>query len=82
MREIGAERKRDGAYAWGVFEELATEGRYTETFLIETWLELMHLYERVTNADRQHGGMRAHAAVEQPEITHLVAPRRRSGSSG
>ena len=26
MREIGDERKRDGAYAWGVFEELSTEG--------------------------------------------------------
>ncbi len=35
MREIGSERKRDGAFAWGVFEELAEEGRYTETFLIE-----------------------------------------------
>jgi predicted MFS family arabinose efflux permease len=52
MQEIGAERKRDGAYAWGVFEELAREGRFTETFLIESWLELMHLYERVTGADR------------------------------
>ena len=25
MREIGDERQRDGAYAWGVFEDLATE---------------------------------------------------------
>ena len=78
MQEIGSERKRDGAYAWGVFEELSTEGSYTETFLIESWLELMHLYERVTDADR---GMEEHVRKllqAPPEITHLVAPRRAS----
>jgi hypothetical protein len=36
MQDRGAERKRDGAYAWGVFEELASEGWYTETFLTAT----------------------------------------------
>ena len=52
MEEIGRERKRDGAYAWGIFEDITAEGRFIETFLIESWLELMHSYERVTNADR------------------------------
>ena len=28
-------RRRDGAYAWGVFEDAAQEGRIIETFLIE-----------------------------------------------
>jgi MFS family permease len=76
MREIGAERKRDGAFAWGVFEELAAEGYYTETFLIESWLELMHLYERVTNADRRLEEGVKKLLLKPPEITHLVAPRR------
>ena len=76
MGEIGDERKRDGAYAWGVFEELATPGRYTETFLIESWLELMHLYERVTNADRRMEECVRTFLLDKPEITHLVAPRR------
>jgi MFS family permease len=78
MQEIGAERKRDGAYAWGVFEELATEGRFTETFLIESWLELMHLYERVTDADRSMEEHVRKLLQGPPEITHLVAPRRAS----
>jgi MFS family permease len=78
MQEIGAERKRDGAYAWGVFEELATEGRFTETFLIESWLELMHLYERVTGADRSMEEHVRKLLQGPPEITHLVAPRRAS----
>ena len=76
MREIGDERRRDGAYAWGVFEELAAEGRFTETFLIESWLELMHLYERVTNADRRMEECVRKLLVETPVVTHLVAPRR------
>ena len=76
MREIGSERKRDGAFAWGVFEELAEEGRYTETFLIESWLELMYLYERVTNADRRMEERVRQLLTEPPKITHLVAPKR------
>jgi len=76
MKEIGDERRRDGAFAWGVFEELATEGRYTETFLIESWLELMHLYERVTNADRRMEESVQALLLDKPEISHYVAPRR------
>ena len=76
MREIGSERKRDGAFAWGVFEELAEEGRYTETFLIESWLELMYLYERVTNADRRMEERVRQILTEPPKITHLIAPKR------
>ena len=52
MEEMGHERKRDGAYAWGVFEDATNKERYLETFLIESWLELQHLRERVTKADR------------------------------
>jgi hypothetical protein len=41
-------------------------GRYEEAYLIESWLELMHLRERVTNADR----------VLEDEIREmLIAPR-------
>ena len=79
LREIGLERKRDGAYAWGVFEELSEEGCYTETYLIESWLELMHLHERVTNADRRVEECVSTLLLRSPEITHLIAPRRSSG---
>ena len=52
IEEVGRQRKRDGAYAWGVFENIGSEGSFVEAFLIESWLELMHQRERVTNADR------------------------------
>lgn len=76
MQERGAERRRDGAYAWGVFEDLQEQGAYTETFLIESWLELMHLYQRMTNADRDAEDKVRAMLLGPPEISHLVAPRR------
>jgi hypothetical protein len=49
--ELGHARRRDGAYAWGIYKDVADVGRFVETFTIESWLELMHQHERVTNAD-------------------------------
>jgi MFS family permease len=68
-------RRRDGAYAWGVFEDTAKEGRMLETFLVESWIEHLRQHERVTRADRV-----VQEAVErfdisgEPKITHFVAP--------
>ena len=76
MKEIGLERKRDGAYAWNVFEDSAVAGRIVETFLIQSLLELKHLRARVTNADRRIE-QEAHAYLTEPlKPTFLVAPRR------
>jgi len=51
LEKLGHERRRDGAYAWGVFEDAADEGRMVETFLVESWLEHLRQHERVTNAN-------------------------------
>jgi hypothetical protein len=78
IKDVGRERKRDGAYAWNVFEDVATQNVFTETFLIESWLELMHQHERVTNADAKLEECVRTLLVEAPQITHFVAPRRRT----
>jgi hypothetical protein len=76
IHEIGLERKRDGAYAWGVFEDTQVSGRIVETFLIQSLLELKHLRTRVTMADRMIEEQ-ARAFVKQPpRVTFLVAPKR------
>ena len=71
---LGHERRRDGAYAWGVFEDAAEPGRYLETFLVELWLEHLRQHERVTKADRvmQEGVERFHLNGE-PRVTHFIA---------
>jgi predicted MFS family arabinose efflux permease len=68
-------RRRDGAYAWGVFEDAAEEGRMLETFLVESWMEHLRQHERVTKSDRL-----VQEAVERfdsagtPKVTHFIAP--------
>jgi MFS family permease len=79
IEEMGYERKRDGAFAWGVFEDPVDPGRFVETFLIESWLELRHLRERVTNADRLLEDEVRKLLLEPPKVGFLVAadrPRR------
>jgi predicted MFS family arabinose efflux permease len=76
IHEIGLERKRDGAYAWGVFEDTAVSGRIVETFLIQSLLELKHLRTRVTIADRMIEDQARAFLKEPPKVTFLVAPRR------
>ena len=76
MHEIGRERKRDGAYAWGVFEDTQVAGRIVETFLIQSLLELRHLRTRVTKADRIIEDQTRAFLTEPPKLTILVAPQR------
>ena len=76
MQEIGFERKRDGAFAWNVFEDTGEVGRVVETFLIQSLLELKHLRARVTKAD-QIVEAEAHKYLKEPlKATFLVAPKR------
>jgi predicted MFS family arabinose efflux permease len=74
LARLEHQRRRDGAYAWGVFEDAAEEGRIVETFLVESWMEHLRQHERVTNADRVVqevvDGFHLHGA---PKVTHLVA---------
>jgi MFS family permease len=76
LDELGFERRRDGAFAWGVFEDATEFGRYEETYLIESWLELMHLRERVTNADRLLEDEIREMLTAPPRIEFLIAAER------
>ena len=71
------ERRRDGAYAWGVFEDAADPTRFVETFLVDSWLEHLRQHERVTNADRllqtEIQGFQVDGA---PKVTHMIAAER------
>jgi MFS family permease len=74
LERVAQERRRDGAYAWGVFEDTAEQGRILETFLVESWLEHLRQHERVTNADRVLQETVGRFQTEgTPKITHFVA---------
>jgi hypothetical protein len=74
--ELGYARKRDGAYAWGVYEDVADGGRFIETFSIESWLEVLHQRERATNADEMLRSRIRQLLKEAPRITFGVSPER------
>jgi predicted MFS family arabinose efflux permease len=74
IRALGQQRRRDGAYAWDVFEDAAEEGRFLETFLVASWLEHLRQHQRVTNADRiVQDTIRAFNAAAEPKVTHFIA---------
>jgi MFS family permease len=74
LEQLGYERRRDGAYRWGVFEDAADEGRIVETFLVASWTEHLRQHQRVTNADRlvQECVDRFHLG-DAPKVTHFIA---------
>jgi MFS family permease len=78
MDQLGYERRRNGAYGWGVFEDSASEGRMLETFLVESWLEYLRQRERVTQADRTLQDLvnQFHTEGSEPKITHFVGRER------
>ena len=76
LRELSAERLRDGAYQWGVFEDVAHAGRYVETFLVSSWEEHERQYRRISrdDAEREELVLRFHRGPEAPLVRHWVAP--------
>ena len=76
LDELGEERKRDGAFAWGIFEDMGEFGRFEEGYLIESWVELMRLRERVTKEDLALEEEIRKMLLEPPEIEFLVAAER------
>jgi MFS family permease len=77
LERVAEERYRDGAYSWGAFEDTAEEGRFIETFLVESWLEHLHQHERVTNADKVLQEKLYQFVKKPPVVTHLIAAQRR-----
>lgn len=76
LKKLAHERRRDGAYAWGVFEDSAEEGRFLETFLVESWLEHLRQHQRVTKADRiLQSAVHRYHVEGAPKVTHFIAAR-------
>jgi MFS family permease len=51
MQDLHHARKRDGAFFWCIFSDVAKPNRILETFMTESWLEHLRQHERSTNAD-------------------------------
>lgn len=76
LRGFSQERLRDGAYQWGVYEDVAETGRFVESFLVPSWLEHERQHHRVSRDDAAlQGRVREfHLGAEPPKVDHFVAP--------
>ncbi len=74
LERLGSERRRDGAFEWEVFEDLSREGRFLETFKLDSWVEHLRQHERVTHADREQQELvHQFLPAGMAKVTHLIA---------
>ncbi|WP_051512794.1 MFS transporter [Skermanella stibiiresistens] len=75
LNRLAGERRRDGAYGWGVTEDTADPERIMEWFMVESWAEHLRQHRRVSNADAdlQRETTRYHIGPEKPVVQHFVA---------
>lgn len=75
MKRVESERRRDGAYAWGVAEHTGHPERVIEWFLVESWAEHLRQHQRVSkaDADMQADAVRFHQGPDRPEVHHFLA---------
>jgi MFS family permease len=74
LAHTAGERRRDGAFSWQVFQDIAHPERILETFLVDSWLEHLRQHQRVTKADRSIEERVRGLLREAPRVTHYVAP--------
>ncbi len=75
IRDLERIRRRDGAVTWAVYQDPGRNGRYVESFIVESWLEHLRQHERATVGDRtvQERIRQFHIAGAPPSVTHLIA---------
>ncbi len=73
--DMSSERRRDGAYGWGVTEDSADPEKITEWFMVESWAEHLRQHKRVSNADAdlQSKVLALHSGPEKPVVRHLLS---------
>jgi MFS family permease len=73
LAKLADERRRDGAFDWSVFEDVAQESRFVETFLLDSWLQHLRQHERVSNTDRELQDIVHGFHLDgTPRVTHLI----------
>jgi MFS family permease len=78
VRQLGKQRRRDGAFTWGVYEDTDRPHLFVETFSDESWLAHLRQHERVTTESRSLQ-LRIKACLvknSEPVVTHYLSPEK------
>jgi MFS family permease len=75
LARLAEERRRDGAFSWGITEDAAGPEQLVEWFFIESWVEHMRQHQRVSrhDADLQASVQRFHHGEDPPAVRHFIA---------
>jgi len=84
MRDVRRMRLRNGAVAWGLYQDAESPEVFLETFLEESWLDHLRQHERQTIEDREFSRVAAafHIGSEPPRVMHFIARRAPKRSRG
>jgi hypothetical protein len=72
---FSVERRRDGAYGWGMTEDTADPDKLVEWFMVvESWAEHLRQHRRVSKADAdlQSEVRRFHVGEQGPVVRHFL----------
>lgn len=74
IRSLSRERRRDGAYAWGLSEDAGEPDVLVEWFFIESWAEHLRQHQRVSRSDADVQGalLQFHTGTEPPVVRHFL----------
>lgn len=74
MRGIRNYRLRDGAIQWGLYVNMENQKKYTECFVVASWLEHLRQHERVTMSDRdiEQKARQYHIGKKPPKVSHNI----------
>lgn len=72
---LASERRRDGAFAWGVTEDAAKPATILEWFMVPSWAEHLRQHGRVTKADAEVQAElhRFHQGDLPPQVRHFLS---------
>ena len=84
IHALSIERRRDGAYGWGITEDTADPEKLVEWFMVSSWAEHLRQHRRVSRADAdlQKELARFHGGQSEPVVRHFLhvdAPRNTTG---
>lgn len=84
IARLASERRRDGAFAWGLSEDAAEPERIVEWFMVESWAEHLRQHRRVSQADAdiQAEIARVHIGPDAPIVRHLLALATKESGEG
>ncbi|HZA85167.1 MAG TPA: MFS transporter [Actinomycetes bacterium] len=76
MRSLRRVRRRDGAYRWGVFQDVADPGCFVETYVVRSWAEHLRQHERFTADDLAVRDIvrSLHLDEDPPTVSHFIHP--------